>query len=101
MLINKLKKLKSRSRSMVVWVMVRNGWVGDVVWVMVKNSVVGGVVGSGMDDGMDGNNLMFDLTDRQIDICDSRVSFTNENIAKYLTLTAEFSSFLTMTMMEW
>ena len=39
---------------MVVWVMVRNGWVGDVVWVMVKNVVGGGVVGSGMDDGMDG-----------------------------------------------
>ena len=54
MCTNKLKKLKSRSRSMVVWVMVRNGWVGDVVWVMVKNGVVGGVVGSGMDDGMDG-----------------------------------------------
>ena len=51
---NKLKKLKSRSRSMVVWVMVGNGWMGDVVWVMVKNGVVGGVVGSGMDDGMDG-----------------------------------------------
>ena len=31
-------------------------------------------------------------------ICDSR---ENENIAKHLTLTAEFSSFLTMTMMEW
>ena len=38
---------------MVVWVMVRNGWLGDVVWVMIKNGVVGGVVGSGMDDGMD------------------------------------------------
>ena len=37
---NKLKKLKSRSRSMVVWVMVRNGCGG------------GGVVSGGGDGGV-------------------------------------------------
>ena len=48
-----LKKCKSRSRSMVVWMMVRYGWVGGG-----QNGVVWGVVGSSMDDdvddGMDG-----------------------------------------------
>ena len=51
--MNKLKNLKSRSRSMVVWMMVRYGWVGGG-----QNGVVWGVVGSSMDDdvddGMDG-----------------------------------------------
>ena len=42
MLSKKLKKLKSRSRSMIVWVLVRNGCVGDGVVSGVVDDVVGG-----------------------------------------------------------
>ena len=57
-IFNKLKKLKSRSRSMVVWVMVRNGCVCDgvvdgVAGCGMHDGVVDGVVGCGMDCGVD------------------------------------------------
>ena len=48
---NKLKKLKSCSRSMVVWVMVRNGCVCDGVAGCGMHEGV--VVGCGMDDAVD------------------------------------------------
>ena len=57
---NKLKKLKSRTRSMVVWVMVRNSVVGGVGGGKDDgvedgmDGVVGGVVYDGMDYGVDG-----------------------------------------------